>query len=123
MVVRIAAVYNALPAEDRARCVIYASNYGEAGAIDFYGPRYGLPGAISGHNSYWLWGPGTRRAEIAITIGEDREDVEQTFMDVVEVDRTRAPYAMPYGDGLPIRLGRRPKADRATIWPRCKKYI
>jgi len=50
-------VYNALPAAERAKTAILAGNYGEAGAIDFFGSRYGLPKAISGHQNYYYWGP------------------------------------------------------------------
>ena len=53
--VRVAA---ALPPADRAKAVIVARNYGEAGAINFLGRERGAPLAISAHNNYWLWGPG-----------------------------------------------------------------
>ncbi len=42
---------------DRAHRVILTANYGEAGAIDRYGPAHGLPPAYSGHNAYGQWGP------------------------------------------------------------------
>ena len=58
MTAAVADVYNKLPADERAQACIYTLNYGEAGAINFFGPKYGLPQAISGHNTYWLWGPG-----------------------------------------------------------------
>ena len=57
MVETVAGVYNALPPEQRAKTAILTGNYGEAGAIDFFGPRYGLPKAISGHQNYYYWGP------------------------------------------------------------------
>ena len=53
----ISGVYHNIPASERAGCAILAGNYGEAGAIDYYGPKLGLPKAISGHNSYFDWGP------------------------------------------------------------------
>jgi len=68
-VAQIARVYDAVPAGERA--AILASNYGEAGAVDRYGPASGLPRAHSGHNGYWYWGPpvGTRTV-IAVGFGE-----------------------------------------------------
>ena len=123
MVARVARVYQGLPPDERARCGIFASNYGEAGAIDFYGRKYGLPRAMSGHNNYYLWGPGTRPIDIVITIGEDPEDVGKSFRTVVEVDRTRDEWCMPYEDNLPILIGRDPRAPLADIWPQTKKYI
>ena len=63
MVATVAGVYHSLTPEDQRRTGIFALNYGEAGAIDFLGPRHGLPiKAISPHNSYYLWGPATSAA-------------------------------------------------------------
>ena len=56
MVEKVAAFYNTLTPEQRQRTAIYGDNYGVAAAIDFFGPRYGLPKAISGHQSYFFWG-------------------------------------------------------------------
>ena len=56
MVATVAQVYNSLPPEERAHAGILAGNYGEAGAIDFFGPRYGLPKSISAHQNYYYWG-------------------------------------------------------------------
>ena len=61
-----AAVYHELTPEEQAVTAIFARNYGEAGAIDFYGPALGLPKAISGHLNYWYWGP-------ADNIGRDHD--------------------------------------------------
>jgi hypothetical protein len=55
---QISQIASRLPADQRDRLVIYTGDYGAAGAIDLYGPAYGLPQAISGHNNYWWWGPG-----------------------------------------------------------------
>src|SRR5262249_25815463 len=57
MAATVAGVYNGLPAGVRSRTAIFAQNYGQAGAVDLFGPRLGLPPAISGHQSYFLWGP------------------------------------------------------------------
>jgi 4-amino-4-deoxy-L-arabinose transferase-like glycosyltransferase len=51
----VAAAWNRLPASERARASIVTGNYGQAGAIDLYGPELGLPAATSGHNGYWFW--------------------------------------------------------------------
>ena len=123
MVASVARVYQGLTPDERARCGIFASNYGEAGALDFYGRKYGLPRALSGHNNYFLWGPGPRPIDIVITIGEERADVEKSFRSVVEADRTRNEWCMPYEDDRPILIGRDPRAPLAEIWPQTKKYI
>ncbi|MEM8961969.1 MAG: glycosyltransferase family 39 protein, partial [Acidobacteriota bacterium] len=69
------------PAEQQEAC-IFGQNYGQAGAIDRFGPALGLPGAISTHNSYFMWGPGSCTAEVMIVIGDDRESLEELFEQV-----------------------------------------
>ena len=75
----VARIRDSLPAEDRARLGILAGNYGEAGAINLYGPSYGLPPAISGINSYWERGYGNPPPETLIVIGISRTFLERNF--------------------------------------------
>ena len=75
----VAGVVRALPDEDRAKACVFGQNYGEAGAMEYFGPALGLPPAVSAHNSYWLWGPGTCSGEVMIVIGDDRERLEELF--------------------------------------------
>jgi hypothetical protein len=122
LVQRVARVYHALPADQRAKCAIYASNYGEAGAVDYFGPRYGLPPAISSHNNYWLWGPRGATGEVVIIVGGDADDRHEDFRHVVLADRTECRYCMPYENGAPIFvcLGlNRPLAER---WREIRHY-
>jgi hypothetical protein len=79
LVATVAEIRDALPAADRAGLGILAGNYGEAGAIDLYGPRYGLPKAISGINSYWLRGYGEPPPSTLIVIGLARSARQQHF--------------------------------------------
>ncbi|WP_166206793.1 glycosyltransferase family 39 protein [Cognatiluteimonas telluris] len=73
-VAQVAAVYHALPASERTRTAIYANNYGEAGAIDLYGPQHGLPSAITPVNSGWYRGPGPTPTTV-IVLGDDAEGI------------------------------------------------
>jgi len=74
----VAGVLNSLPATERAGAVVLTGNYGEASAIDRYGPALGLPAAYSGHNAFWEWGPpvGGRpddRSEAVVAVGISRD--------------------------------------------------
>jgi hypothetical protein len=122
-VATVAKVYNSLTPEGKARTLIYCSNYGEAGAIDYFGKKYGLPNASSGHNNYWLWGPQNPNADMVITVGESREDVEQSFRDVQLAATVVSPLARPFETNLPIYIGRGPKMPLKEIWPRTKDFI
>ena len=123
MAATVAQVWEGLPAADRERCVIFAQNYGEAGAIDLFGRRLGLPGAISGHNSYWSWGPGERSGEVAIVIGGSLEATLEHFEEVTRVATHRHRWAMPYETELPIFVARRPRRSWAEAWPALRRFI
>jgi hypothetical protein len=123
MVATIARVYQSLPPGDRARVTIFASNYGEAGAIDFFGPRYGLPKAVSGHNDYWLWGPGNATGEVVIAVGASRDELAEIFDEVTQADTIVSPYAMAYETNLPVYVCRRLKRPLAEVWLALKRYI
>ena len=119
----VAKVYHSLTPEEKARTIIFCDNYGEAGAIDFLGRKYGLPNAVSGHNNYWFWGPGNWDADIVITVGESREDVAESFADVQLAATVVSEYARPNETNLPIYIGRRPKASLREIWPQTRDFI
>ena len=69
MVATVAGAYAALPAAQRAQACILTGNYGGASAVDFFGPRRGLPAAISPHNNYYIWGPGGCTGSVVLSIG------------------------------------------------------
>ncbi|GLY05569.1 glycosyltransferase family 39 protein [Actinoplanes sp. NBRC 101535] len=65
---QVAAVYTALPPAYRRRTILYAGNYGEAGALDRYGPRLRLPPVYSGHNELWRLGPPPEGRNVVIAV-------------------------------------------------------
>jgi hypothetical protein len=79
MAQRVAAYYHTLSPEEQRKTAIFANNYGEGGAIDFFGPKYGLPKAIGGHQNYWIWGPRDYTGESVIILGEGEERNMQTY--------------------------------------------
>ncbi len=120
----VARVYGQLPPEQRAGAVVLVTNYGEAGAVDFLGKPRGLPRAISGHNNYWLWGPGDlRRDDTVIAIGQSSEQLAEAFEQVERADTVRCQYCMPFEDDLPVHIARGLKAPVAELWQRLKRFI
>ena len=65
----VAAVIQRLPEQERHSVLLAGQNYGEAGALEYYGRSLHFPPVISGHNSYWLWGP-VNPAEVVIMVRE-----------------------------------------------------
>lgn len=124
MVEKVARAYDTLSPEEKKSCIIYGRNYGEAGAVDFFGKKYGLPPAFSGHNSYFFWPPQKGyKANVIIIIGGSKEDHEKNLDSVTEVDRTACPYCMPYENNRPIYIGRGFKHSLEEIWPSVKDFI
>jgi hypothetical protein len=118
----VAQVYKSLPPEDQAKACIFASNYGEAGAINFFGKAYGLPQAISGHNQYYLWGPGNCTGELIITVGVPQQDVESGFNSVTVAATATCKYCMPFESNLPILICRGLKGSIQELWPGVRNY-
>ena len=112
----LARAYSSLPPADRAEAALLAYNYGEAGAIDYFGKRYGLPKAISGHNQYGYWGPRGYTGEVVIAIGFSAERLRRSFDEVKPFETISPSYAMPEETHLTIYICRRPKRPLTETW-------
>jgi hypothetical protein len=119
----VARVYRSLPPAERARAAIFTDNYGEAGAIDFFGADLGLPGALSGHNNYFLWGPGPYDGSVLIRVGSSEADLRRRCATVALGALHDAPYAMPYERHLPIWICHGLHPPLPKLWPQLKDYI
>jgi hypothetical protein len=118
-----ARVVHALPAGDRDGLCVFGQNYGEAGAIEYFGPRLELPPAISSHNNYWLWGPGRCSGRVVVVIGGGRDRLAEAFEQVEEGGRFHCRDCMPYENDLPIWVVRGPRRPLGEIWPQIKRFI
>lgn len=120
-VAAVARVYQSLRPEEQAKTAIFCQNYGQAGAIDFFGALYGLPKAISGHQSYFLWGPRNYTGEIVIVVGEAEEDVRDEFESVSVAATLSNKYAFWY-ERQPILLCRGLKWNLQSGWAQVKNW-
>jgi len=118
----VAKVYHALPEKEKEVCVIYGTNYGKAGAIDFFGSKLGLPKAISFHNNYAIWGQRGYSGKVVIAIGGDVEDYHELFETVERAGTITSQYAMPYENNLPIYVCRNLKELPEGFWMRNHVY-
>ena len=110
-----------LSPEDRAKVSILCSNYGEASALNFLG--HGIPTAISGHNSYWMWGPNGATGEVVIVInGATPDEMREYYGQVEVVGRMGSVWSMPY-ENRNIYLARNRKQNLSADWGELKHYI
>lgn len=123
MVAVIASAYQKLTPEEQTKCLIYVRNYGEAGAVDFFGTKYALPNAVCAHNSYWFWGPGDKTGDIAIIIGGSRSlqdnlnDLNLRYQHVELAGTTKIDYCMPYENGRLIFICKGMNTTFQKLWP------
>jgi dolichyl-phosphate-mannose-protein mannosyltransferase len=118
----VAGAYNKLSPEDKHRCAIFGQNYGQAGAIDFFGAKIGLPNALSGHQSYYYWGPRGYTGECVLVLGDSAGVLEQKFDSVEKVATVYHPYSMPY-QHFDVFLCRGPRfGTLQQAWPKLKHW-
>jgi hypothetical protein len=121
MVRDVARIYYELPPERHAVTAIFANSYGQAGAIDFFGKKYGLPKAISNHQSYWLWGPRDYTGESVIVLGSDGTGDREHFASVEVTGRSSHPYSRR-DEHYDIFLCRDLNTTLQALWPKAKKW-
>ena len=107
--------------DERHDCGIFAQDYGQAGATDFFGRRYGLPPALSGHQTYFLWGPRGYSGNCLIVLDDKKEVLEKLFEHVEFVGTSDNPYALERN--IPVFLCKGAKfGSLEKIWPQLKKW-
>ena len=121
MVAATARVYSSLSPEERDTCAVFGNNFAEAGAIDLLGPKYGLPKAVGGHQSYWLWGPRNYTGKCVIVLGDELEDSARWFESCEVGAELNNPYARPQ-ENRPVLLCRKLKYDLQEVWPQLKVW-
>jgi hypothetical protein len=119
----VARVWNALPEHERARAVIVGRNYGEAGAIGYFGRAHGLPRAISPHNSYWMWGPGDWDGRLAVVIGEIPPEIAAEFGSIEKLGHRSCALCVPFESELPIHVARDLRIPVSVLWARLKRFL
>jgi hypothetical protein len=122
LVYEIAQAYNTLTPEEKTKCAILTNNYGEAGAIDFFGGKYNLPKAISGHNNYWLWGPRNATGEVVIRLGGSIEAIQESYKDVIQAGIFNDDYVMPYENNMPVYICKNRVAPLKDDWLEFKHF-
>lgn len=115
-------VTSSLSPGERERVCVFGQNYGHAGAIDYHRESFDLPPAISGHNSYHLWGPGECTGDVMIVIHGERERLLELFEDVELAATFRCDDCMPYEGEKPIWVCRGMRMPVSELWPRIGNY-
>jgi hypothetical protein len=119
-----AVAWNQLTPEERQdeHCGIFAQDYGQAGAIDFLGRRYGLPRSLSGHQTWFLWGPRNYSGDCMIVLDDSREKLEALWQHV-DLVGTSAPNPYALEQQIDVYICRGKKFDSMSkLWPHLKRW-
>lgn len=117
----VADAYNSLTSEEKKEVVIYASNYGQAGACEFFNK---IPRVICGHNSYWHWGTYNANGKIIITIGRSISSMKEGYEDVQVFSEFKNEFVVPHENNVKILICRKPKFKKLSdVWYSTKFYI
>ena len=119
----IDSVYQTLSPNEQKNCVIWAENYGEAGALKILGKKYQLPNPISRHGSFWLWGFDSKEALVWISLGNEKPSVEHVFEEVELVKIIKHKYAIDEENEIPLYICRNPKIDIENWWQAYKDHV
>lgn len=123
MVEQVARVYQQLPPADRAKAAIFAQDYGQAGAVDFFGPRFGLPHAISGHQNYFLWGPGSYNGDVIIVFDWPSDSNCHEFSSIQDFGQVHvSQWAMPWEQRVHLYVCRGLKMPVSQLWTQVKTW-
>jgi hypothetical protein len=117
-------VYAALPPEQQAQACVLTQNYAEAGALSQLAAPGRLPPIISGHNNYYLWGPGTCTGQVLIGVGYSPADFKSTYADIAVAATEKCQYCMATENNLPIVVASNPtiSINLARLWPAVRHY-
>jgi len=119
----VASAVARLPADERARAVVFARNYGEASAIELFGEGMGLPPVVSPHNQWFLWGVPPGR-DVVVVVSDAKEDCGGSFRSKEVLWRMApSPWVMPYEDERVIWACRGPLRPLAEIWAAARLFI
>ncbi|MEO7995937.1 MAG: hypothetical protein ABI852_00760 [Gemmatimonadaceae bacterium] len=114
---KTARVWRELPPADTANAIILGTNYGRAGALDLLGREQGLPPAISPVGSYWFFGPGNKRGDVAVVPAQNADELQKFYSECTEKARTSNPWGVSEEQSVRIYVCRGAKSSIQDLWP------
>jgi 4-amino-4-deoxy-L-arabinose transferase-like glycosyltransferase len=115
-------VYDSLPPAERVQACVFTANYGEASALTLLAKPGSLPRVISGHNTYWLWGPGSCSGAVIIAVGVPQSELARSYASVAPAGVLHCAYCQPEENGAPIFIGTHPTSSTAALWPSVRHF-
>jgi hypothetical protein len=123
MAEKVAAAYKALPPDVREQTIVFANNYGDGSAIQFFGPQYGIPAdrVYGGHQNFWFWGPPPFQPKAMIVTDDTVRSLQRWCDNVQVVDHVGHPFSRR-DEWFPLLLCTGFKPDIKSAWPKLRKW-
>ncbi|MBN1292012.1 MAG: glycosyltransferase family 39 protein [Candidatus Latescibacteria bacterium] len=118
----VARVCQTLSEDEKRNSIIISTNYGEAGALELFGPGFHLPPVYATHNNYHLWGPPPDSIRTYIAVFVNRDDLDKMFDHVIEARIHTCKNCTRQQQQIPIYIARGPRFSVTTEWPKVKSY-
>jgi hypothetical protein len=117
---KVAAVYATLDAREKSQTLLFCDNYGQAGAVNYYGPQYGLPPAYSANASFIYWMPEDYfHYNTLLLVTDDQQEMQHPFIREFAsarlMDSITNPYAREYGSLILLLKGPSPAFRKAFV--------
>ena len=122
LAVEVERVLDTLSDADRDEILILTTNYGRAGALEYYVDEHRLAPVICSHNTYSLWSEGRTDAPLYLVLGYRRETLEKLFGSVEQVGTKSCTLCMDYEDDVPIWLVAEPIVPLSSVWDQLRGY-
>lgn len=115
------AVYQTLSPGEQRRTVVFAADYGSAGALALYGPTAGLRAPIiSTHNELWAWGPGAVQGATVLAVGQSAAYWERLYARVTRAGTVRCTGCLI--DAMPIWIAQGDRPGLAARWVELRRF-
>jgi dolichyl-phosphate-mannose-protein mannosyltransferase len=119
---QVTAIYNGLPATERANTVIISAYYGVPGALDVYNNPNARPVAISPQLSDWYWLPAHLTATDALMVDYQPSEVTWLCTSPQLLGHLTVPYhVIGLEQGAPVTFCQL-KAPIATVWDKLRNF-
>ncbi len=109
MALKVNKAWQMLDSSEKAHTLLFCDNYGQAGAVSFYGQAYHLPEAYSDNASFLYWLPEEQHIENLILVTDDQQEMQHAFIhdfrQAILVDSVANPYAREKGSLIILLKG------------------
>jgi hypothetical protein len=123
MAQKVATAYKSLPPDLQAKTIVFTNNYGDGGAVQFFGPKYGVPAdrVYGNHQNYYFWGPPPFQPKALIVTSDSVQSARRWCDQAQAAGRVEHPLSRR-DEWFDLVLCTDFKGDLAAAWPKLRHW-